>query len=279
MSPLSDKHVLAVSDRSAAVWEYTAQEPPRSKSRHPYVSRTMSQGDRDRLMAAGADPSIYYGASMGGHDGNGGGAGGGVMATGAYDIALASAAAKEFVGLGAGLGGGGGGGVGGGSSMGGAGAANSSGGGRGDGTLLMGLGDQGDVKKVLNIKNMPDTAFTPSTLMLPALELRGASSMSGMNHLSSQEKGLGMPSKPQYVLYCISGHKLYAGTLPSYDKHNRETIHLGNSTIVDVSASNAPFSHSDMRLRCISNSRFISLYLHADGRIRRAAAESVVFCG
>ena len=99
-------------------------------------------------------------------------------------------------------------------------------------TMLMGLGDQGEVKKVLNVKNMPDTPFTSSTLMLPALEVRGSSSMNGMN---SQEKGLGMPSKPQYVLYCIAGHKLYAGTLPSYDKHNREMIHMGNNAIVDVS--------------------------------------------
>ena len=95
----------------------------------------------------------------------------------------------------------------------------------------MGLGDEGEVKKVLNIKNMPDTFFSPSTLMLPALENRGSTGSNGLN----QDKGLGVPSKPQYVLYCISGHKLYAGTLPSYDKLNRDTIHMGNSSLVDVS--------------------------------------------
>ena len=69
--------------------------------------------------------------------------------------------------------------------------------------------------------------------MLPALEVRGSSSMHGMG--MGQDKGMSGSSKPQHVLYCVAGHKLYAGSLPSYDKHNREMIHMGNNAIVDVS--------------------------------------------
>lgn len=202
VSALSDKHVLSVSERSAAVWEYTADEPIRTKSRHPYVTRTASH----------AHHWPHEGSAQGG-------------AEHAY---FDSAAAQKEHSAHAHL------------------SGNFPGGGvardpsvQGS-TMLMGLGDQGEVKKVLNVKNMPDTPFTSSTLMLPALEVRGSSSMNGMN---SQEKGLGMPSKPQYVLYCIAGHKLYAGTLPSYDKHNREMIHMGNNAIVDVSYCLFQFVH------------------------------------
>lgn len=216
VSALSDKHVLAVSERSAAVWEYTAEEPARSKSRHPYVTRTASHAhnwphDPSHTGAGGAEGAYYDSAG-----------GNGAMNGSAH-------AQKEYthhthpssnpVG----------------------GLLNRDANAQRDGypSMVMGLGDQGEVKKVLNIKNMPDCPFTSSTLMLPALEVRGSSSMNGMN---GQEKGLGMPSKPQFVLYCIAGHKLYAGTLPSYDKHNREMIHMGNNAIVDVSVLWLSFS-------------------------------------
>ena len=206
MSALSDKHVLAVSERSAAVWEYTAEEPARSKSRHPYVTRTASHAhkwphDPHNMGANGADNAYFDSAG-----------GNGAMNGGTH-------AQKEHHAS---------------SALGGSGLNRDATAQR-DGyypNMVMGLGDQGEVKKVLNIKNMPDCPFTSSTLMLPALEVRGSASMNGMN---GQEKGLGMPSKPQFVLYCIAGHKLYAGTLPSYDKHNREMIHMGNNAIVDVS--------------------------------------------
>ena len=47
--------------------------------------------------------------------------------------------------------------------------------------------------------------------------------------LGSQDKGIGMTSKPQFVLYCISGHKMYAGRLPTYDLSARDNIHVGQS--------------------------------------------------
>lgn len=200
MNALSDKHVLAVSERSAAVWEYTAEEPPRTKTKHSYVTRTASHA----YPGHGADANAY----------------------GPDNGADAQPTPREYThqhGNGAGVG-----------AMGGREAGREG--------MLMGLGDQGEVKKVLNIKNMPDSLFTASTLMLPALEIRGSATVNGMN--LSQEKGLGMPSKPQHVLYCIAGHKLYAGTLPSYDKHNRETIHMGNNAIVDVSYSSCLSAHT-----------------------------------
>ena len=206
VSALSDKHVLAVSERSAAVWEYTAEEPARSKSRHPYVTRTASHAqhwphDPTSAGAGGAEGAYFDSA-------------GGTAAMNGSTHAQREHTHPSSNPV---------------SSL-----LNRDAAAQRDGypSMVMGLGDQGEVKKVLNIKNMPDCPFTSSTLMLPALEVRGSSSMNGMN---GQEKGLGMPSKPQYVLYCIAGHKLYAGTLPSYDKHNREMIHMGNNAIVDVS--------------------------------------------
>jgi hypothetical protein len=199
VNALSDKHVLAVSERSAAVWEYNADETPRAKARKSYAPRTASHthGEAER-WAAGA-------AESGPHETSAGAVTGTQKdyyyqsATGTM-AATREAAAKEK-----------------------------------DASMLMGLGDAGEVKKVLNIRNMPDSAFSASTLMLPALEVRGSSGMNGMN--MGQDKGLGGSSKPQYVLYCVAGHKLYAGTLPSYDKHNRELIHMGNNAIVDVSSA------------------------------------------
>jgi len=187
--------VLSVSERSAAVWEYTADEPIRTKTRHPYVTRTASH----------AHHWPHEGGAQGGAE------------HAYFDSAAAQKEHHAHAHLSGSLPGG----------------INREASVQGS-SMLMGLGDQGEVKKVLNVKNMPDMPFNASTLMLPALEVRGSSSMNGMN---SQEKGLGMPSKPQYGLYCIAGHKLYAGTLPSYDKHNREMIHMGNNAIVDVSQS------------------------------------------
>lgn len=194
MNALSDKHVLAVSERSAAVWEYNADPTPRAKARRSFVARAASHATID---GEGAAP----GAEGGGYEAS----------------STANAPQKDYF-YGAG-------GISGNpreSTM----AGNKE-------SMIMGLGDGGEVKRVLNIKNIPDSAFTANTLMLPALEVRGSSGMNGMN--MSQDKSMGSSSKPQYVLYCVAGHKLYAGTLPSYDKHNREAIHVGNSGIVDVS--------------------------------------------
>lgn len=206
MSALSDKHVLAVSERSAAVWEYSScEEAPRRKARRsfayaPRAASHVRHGEVEEAAPTGGETSIpeagapgsagpaqkefYYQYTNGRESNHSGG--------------VREAAVRE----------------------------------KDASSLWMGLGDSGDVKKVLNIKNMPDSAFTASTLMLPALEVRSSS----MNSNMSQDKGMGSSSKPQHVLYCVAGHKLYAGTLPSYDKHNREMIHMGNNAIVDVSS-------------------------------------------
>ena len=96
----------------------------------------------------------------------------------------------------------------------------------------MGLGGRGAVHKVLNIENMPNHLSTASTVMISALESRASISFNSMN--LSQEKGIGVPSKPQHILYCISGHKLYAGRLPSFDRSHRDHIHVGAATGRDV---------------------------------------------
>lgn len=209
MSALSDKHVLSVSERSAAVWEYTAEEAPRVKSRRSFVNRTASHvhGDAEN-PTTGAENGAFDAQYAGAREGLGG-----------INQGVAGPREKE------------------------------------PNSLHMGLGDTGDVKKVLNIKNMPDSSFTASTLMLPALEVRGSSSMNSMN--MGQDKGLGSSSKPQYVLYCVAGHKLYAGTLPSYDKHNREMMNLGNGVLGDVS----PFSNSSLFCILLHNCAFFCLFV------------------
>jgi hypothetical protein len=215
VNALSDKHVLAVSERSAAVWEYTADETPRAKVRRSYAPRTASHthGEAERWATGAADSGPHEtsaGAVTGTQKDYYYQSGAGTGAT----MGARECPTKEK-----------------------------------DASMLMGLGDAGEVKKVLNIKNMPDSAFSASTLMLPALEVRGSSGMNGMN--MGQDKGLGGSSKPQYVLYCVAGHKLYAGTLPSYDKHNRELIHMGNNAIVDVRTI-LSYAHWSSLCTCLS---------------------------
>jgi hypothetical protein len=206
VNALSDKHVLAVSERSAAVWEYNADPTPRAKVRRSFVARAASHAHVGaEHAAAGGDGGPHETSAP-------------PTAT-QKDYYYNYASPRE-----------------GGAASGGFPPREAAPGrDRDASTMLMGLGDGGEVKKVLNIKNMPDSAFGPSTLMLPALEVRGSAGMNGMN--MGQDKGMGSSSKPQYVLYCVAGHKLYAGTLPSYDKHNRDVIHMGNSSIVDVSSA------------------------------------------
>ena len=47
-------------------------------------------------------------------------------------------------------------------------------------------------------------------------------------------KGYGMSggnSKPQHVLYCISGHRMYVGRLPAFDLSTRDNVHLGPAAV------------------------------------------------
>lgn len=95
----------------------------------------------------------------------------------------------------------------------------------------------GEVHKALTIKNMPDSSggvMSPSTVMVGTFDSSaGMGGMGGMLHGrlgGSQDKGgIGLTSKPQFVLYCISGHKMYAGRLPAYDVSARDNIHLGSN--------------------------------------------------
>lgn len=144
INPLSENHVLSVSDRAAAVWEYQTED--------------RLQSNYSSALANGATPA-------------------------------SPAAEKDFPSWG-----------------------------------------QGEVKKALTIKNMPtDSIGSASTLMLGSFENSLGNSLSMMSRGSAQDKGIGLTSKPQYVLYCISGHKMYAGRLPTYDLSTRDNIHVGAS--------------------------------------------------
>mmetsp|Transcript_21852 Transcript_21852/g.36906 ORF Transcript_21852/g.36906 Transcript_21852/m.36906 type:complete len:262 (+) Transcript_21852:3-788(+) len=199
---------------------------------------------------------MVSGMGGGNSPGGGGSSGGGDAASGSNNAA-GSSSSMMMLGDSGGTGGGTG-------SVGGFGSAQPHGGGGGgvhEGSMLwMGYGGQGEVRKVLNIKNMPDGQLSASTVMLPALEYRGTGgggygggSGGGFSHLyrsDTRSGGAGASSlgllapKPQHVLYCIAGHKLHAGSLPSYDKNNRETIHLGAGPV----AADASFECEELRL-------------------------------
>ena len=168
LQPLSDKHVLSVSDRSAAVWEYNGYQLLSHQSKKtPYAVQPLNNQQINSHTALDEVPT-----PVGPKD-------------------------------------------------------------RAD-PLWMGLGGQGEVKKVLSIKNMPvDSIMSSSTILLPEFEYRGAATVNSLT--LSQEKGVAIPTKLQYVLYCVSGHKLHAAKLPSFDKNLREAINVGNNASNDVS--------------------------------------------
>lgn len=165
LQPLSDKHVLSVSDRSAAVWEYNGNQLLSHQSKIPYAVQPLN----NQINTHVAQDEVP------------------------------TPSPKD----------------------------------RAD-PLWMGLGGQGEVKKVLSIKNMPvDNIMSASTILLPEFEYRGAATVNSLT--LNQEKGVAIPTKLQYVLYCVSGNKLHAAKLPSFDKNLREAINVGNNAVNDVS--------------------------------------------
>ncbi len=94
----------------------------------------------------------------------------------------------------------------------------------------------GEVRKALTVRNMPDSVMSPSTLMVGSFDnsLGGGMGMLNSRIGSVQDKGIGLTSKPQFVLYCISGHKMYAGRLPTYDISARDNLHVGHGSGKEV---------------------------------------------
>jgi hypothetical protein len=98
---------------------------------------------------------------------------------------------------------------------------------------LVGLGGVGEVKKVLAIKNMPDSSHAflqPNTVLVNTFDqVVGIGGLSaGMSNIrgGSTDKGFSMQSRPKFVMYGIAGHKMYSSRLPAYDANSRENNNL-----------------------------------------------------
>jgi hypothetical protein len=67
-----------------------------------------------------------------------------------------------------------------------------------------------EMQRLLAIRNTPDGSIpiSGSTTVLHTFE-QNSSSSTGMD--------IGVPSKPLNVLYCVCGHKMYAGRIPSLE--------------------------------------------------------------
>lgn len=101
----------------------------------------------------------------------------------------------------------------------------------------MGLGGIGEVRRVLNIKNASsDGVYTASNILMSSFDnisTGGNSSSHGPNAAMSSmkytalDKELGLTCKPQHILYCLSGHKMFSTFLPSFDLSSRDRVNIG----------------------------------------------------
>jgi hypothetical protein len=119
----------------------------------------------------------------------------------------------------------------------------------------MGYGGIGDVRKVLNIKNPTDAVYTPNNILLTAYENNifypqpaSSSSVSNLNNSTSipsylqqigrfsgiYESSRDPPTistKHQKVIYCLSGHRIHSGFLPSTLEMSGSSSPLGKRAI------------------------------------------------
>lgn len=116
-----------------------------------------------------------------------------------------------------------------------------------------GLGGIGDVKRALSIKSGAEGIYSPSNLIVTSFDSAslqfganvpgaisgpgGVSMGGGGIRYGGLDKDIGLSSKPQHVLYCLSGHKMYSGFLPSFDVSSRDRIHLTSNYSREVSNS------------------------------------------
>lgn len=98
-----------------------------------------------------------------------------------------------------------------------------------------GPGGIGDFRRVLNIKNMSsDGVYAASNVILSSFDnisanhsaAASSSAMSSMKY-TALDKELGLSCKPQHILYCLAGHKMFSAFLPSFDLSGRDRVVLG----------------------------------------------------
>jgi hypothetical protein len=201
---LSERHFLAVAERTAAVWEYTGE----------HVSKP--------ALSALGSLEVAEGASV---------VGSGIGAAGVWESEQPSSGGysrADSYGTGFGRAG---------VESGGSGfMKDSSVGGVNAFSLQSSYATGADVRKVLTIRNMPsDGSFTASTVMVSAFDqpIVGSGGIGGGGMLDKAGGaygyggGHGANSKPQHVLYCVHSHRLYVGRLPSFDVSPRDNVHLG----------------------------------------------------
>lgn len=90
-----------------------------------------------------------------------------------------------------------------------------------------GLGETGNVRRNLSIRNMPDsTLLNTNTVMINGFEqIVGINSNLSLARGGTSDKVVGMPSKSKYMMYCIAGHKLYSSRLPTYESKGEAHRH------------------------------------------------------
>jgi hypothetical protein len=121
----------------------------------------------------------------------------------------------------------------------------------------MGYGGIGDIRKVLNIKNPTDAIYTPNNILLTTYENNifypqptssSSSSTTNFNNSTSLPSYLQQISrfsgsyessrdpptintKHQKVIYCLSGHRIHSGFLPSALEVNGSSSSFGKRVI------------------------------------------------
>lgn len=119
------------------------------------------------------------------------------------------------------------------------------------GGFHVGLGGIGEVKRSLNIKSASEGVYSSSNLILTSFDSSslqlGSNAPGAINgpggvamggggiRYGGLEKDIGLSSKPQHVLYCLSGHKMYSGFLPTFDVTSRDRINITSTYGKEVS--------------------------------------------
>lgn len=114
-------------------------------------------------------------------------------------------------------------------------------------TFHTGIGGIGDFRRVLNIKNPNNEGvYAASNILLSSFDniagtsnaVGGPGALSSMKY-SALDKELGLSCKPQHILYCLAGHKMYSTFLPSFDLSSRDRVNIGGAghSAKEVSAS------------------------------------------
>ena len=204
INPVSERHFLAVSEKSAAVWEYIS-DPIHTPSSLLLTSPSSLNPSSSILSSAGnvISQREYLDPNMN-------------ISTGTKENISAATIASGGAGP----------------------TTNISG-------FHVGLGGIGEVKRSLSIKSATEGVYSSSNLILTSFDSSsvqlgtnapgaingpgGVTMGGGGIRYGGLEKDIGLSSKPQHVLYCLSGHKLYSGFLPTFDVTSRDRINVTSS--------------------------------------------------